>query len=145
MRRNAAAVMLSGLALFAACGSDRIVPPDQPPEPVELNAVVNIQLGDTPAGQQPGFIITGQVRAEQQGVRVSADVDSVVIFYQRASEDGWTRQGRQAAIPFSGLLPFNAVASESYSVLARLYARGYAAAGDTVTTMAQRTATAQGY
>jgi hypothetical protein len=144
MSRKVVAGTLAGLTVLTACGSDSIAAPKRPDEPVELSAVVNIQLGDTPAGQQPVFIITGQVRAEQQGVRVNAEVDSVVIFYQRAAAEDWTRQGRGPTIPFSGLLPFTAVAGESYSLLARLYARGYAT-GDTVTTMAQRTATAQGY
>ena len=144
MSGNAKAVALSGLLLLTACGSDGTAPPEVLDGPVELHAVVNIQLGDTPAGLQPVFIITGQVRAEQQGVRVHAQVDSVVIYHQRAGADEWTRQGTNLTIPFDGLLPFNAVAGESYSLLARLYARGYAA-GDTVTAMTQRTATGTGY
>lgn len=119
-------------ALSAATGCDGRTEPllPDPVEPVTLSAAVNVQLGDTPAGQQPQYIITGQVRAERAGTRVQAGVDSVVVYYREdAATDGpWTRVGRWNAFPVTGLLPFQAVTGRRYELWAILHASSGAGA-----------------
>lgn len=119
--------LLPVLATLAAASCDSRSQPFEPPgttEPVIVTAAVNVQLGDTPAGQRPQYIVTGQVRAERAGARVQAVVDSVVVYYREdAATDGpWTRVGRWNAFPVAGLLPFQAVAGRRYELWAILHA-----------------------
>jgi hypothetical protein len=44
-------------------------PDPEPPADVIVTAQVNVQLGNTPAGQEPACIVTGQVIASQGNVR----------------------------------------------------------------------------
>ena len=114
--------------MAAACGDvDRPVITEPPVTPVtiQLTAVVNVQLGDTPVGQQPSFIITGQARGTRGGVEVAASIDSVVVSYRRDTGAEWTRLVRRPSVPFSDQLPFTVQAGDRYEVRAVLYARAW--------------------
>jgi hypothetical protein len=106
---------------FAACGdsdTDPIVPTFAP---VVLEADVNVQIGDTPVGSQPHYVMTTFLRATQGGETATASLDSVVLSYRL--NDGPFVVGtalRQAQ--FFGDLPFVVQAGDRYTLFARLYA-----------------------
>lgn len=136
---------LLALALVTtACGdaTDRPVEPQQA-APVELTAQVNVQMDDTPAGLQPIYLVTAQVRALQDSVRVPARLDSIVVYHRRGA-GAWTRTQLLFGVPAEGVLPFAAVSGEEYGVWAVLYARGFGAA-DTIAGRDEFTVTRRGY
>lgn len=119
-------IPLLALAALACSDPSR---PDPDPEPiaqVSATAQVNVQLGDTPAGQEPGYIVTGEVTATQGGVPVTAVMDSVVIRY-RIADGPFIRHARRTTVPFSDGLPFTAAAGQAYAVWAVMYATGIGA------------------
>jgi hypothetical protein len=118
MRRHILLLVLATLA----CDSDP-ARPDPEPADVIVTAQVNVQLGDTPAGQEPAYIVTGQVIATQDGVRVTAFMDSVVIRY-RIADGPFIRHARRTSVPFSDELPFTATAGQTYGIRAIMYATG---------------------
>jgi hypothetical protein len=117
MRRHLVLLVLATLAC------DSPASPDPEPSDVIVNAQVNVQLGNTPAGQQPAYIVTGQVTATQAEVPVSAVIDSVVISY-RVADGPSVRHTRRTSLPFSDELPFTATVGESYEIRAIIYATG---------------------
>jgi hypothetical protein len=111
------------LALATLACDSGFAGPDPEPADVIVNAQVNVQLGDTPAGQQPAYIVTGEVTATQDGVPVTAMTDSVVIHY-RISNGAFVRHTRRTALPFSDELPFTATAGQSYQIRANVWGTG---------------------
>jgi hypothetical protein len=118
MRRHLLPLVLATLA----CDSDP-ARPDPEPADVIVTAQVNVQLGNTPAGQEPGYIVTGEVTATQAGVPVAAFMDSVVIRY-RIADGPLIRHTRRTSVPFSDELPFTATTGQSYEIRAIMYATG---------------------
>lgn len=118
--------LVAVVALSGACGETERPVVIEPPDPIELTARVNIQLGDTPAGEQPGYIITGQAVGTRAGREVASEVDSVIVSYRRGGETGWTRQRRSFGVPFSDRLPFEVQAGQTYELRATLYAHARA-------------------
>jgi hypothetical protein len=118
MRRHLVLLVLATLA----CESDP-ARPDPEPGDVIVTAQVNVQLGNTPAGQAPAYIVTGEVTATQDGVPVTAFMDSVVIRY-RIADGPLVRHARRTSVPFSDELPFTATAGQSYEIRAVMYATG---------------------
>jgi hypothetical protein len=80
-------------------------------------------MGRNPAGQEPVYIVTGEVTARQGEVPVSAFMDSVVIRY-RVADGPFVRHTRRTTVPFSDELPFTATAGQTYEVRAIMYATG---------------------
>ena len=118
MRRHLLPLVLATLA----CDSDP-ARPDPEPADVIVTPQVNVQLGNTPAGQPPAYIVTGEVTATQDGVPVTAFMDSVVIRY-RIADGPLIRHTRRTSVPFSDELPFTATAGQSYEIRAIMYATG---------------------
>src|SRR5687768_17293065 len=103
--------MIRALVLLATvttigCDSD-VVRPYPGVAPVELEARVNLQLGDTRAGQSPIYVVTGEARATQAGIPVTATIDSIVVSY-RIQDGPWIPQRKAAGFPVSDALPFTA-------------------------------------
>ena len=139
MKRTLAAL---ALALVAACDSD-VTRPQPGDPPLDLVARINIQLGDTPAGQSPIYIITGEARAMRGDVPVAAAIDSVIISY-RIAQGPWVRQRRTNTLPVSDALPFTAQAGQSYEVHGILYAHAPRTGSATVWDTDEWIAAAQG-
>jgi hypothetical protein len=116
-------ISLLVLATLACSDPTRPDSDPEPPAEVIVTAQVNVQLGDTPAGQEPGYIVTGEATATQGGVPVTASMDSVVIHY-RIAAGPFIRYARRNAVPFSDDLPFTATAGQSYDIRAVMYATG---------------------
>ena len=106
-----------------ACDSDPARPDPEPLADVIVTPQVNVQLGDTPAGQTPAYIVTGEVTATQGDVPVAAYMDSVLIHY-RVADGPFIRHARRTSVPFSDELPFTAIAGQSYEIRAIMYATG---------------------
>lgn len=136
------ALFVLAASFLTAC--DSAVTRPQPGEPpLELVARVNIQLGDTPAGQAPIYIITGEARATRGDVPIAASIDSVIISY-RIAQGEWIRQRKTSMLPISDALPFTAQTGQSYDVHAILYAHAPRIGEATVRASDEWTATAQG-
>jgi hypothetical protein len=94
---------------------------------------VNIQLGDTPAGRAPMYVVTGEARATRGTAPVAATIDSIVISY-RVQNGEWLLDRKTSSFPVVDELPFMAQVDQQYSVRAVIYAH---AASDTMTVRAQ--------
>ena len=116
-------LLLPACIAVLACDAGPAGPDPEPTVDVVVTAQVNVQLGNTRAGQAPAYIVTGAVTATQGDVQVPAFMDSVVIRYSIADGPS-TRHSRRTAVPFSGQLPFTAVAGQPYELTATMYATG---------------------
>src|SRR5687768_4469093 len=136
------ALVLLAAVTTIGCGSD-VVRPDPGVAPVELEARVNIQLGDTRAGQTPIYVVTGEARATQAGIPVAATIDSIVVSY-RVQDGAWVRDRKATGFPVSDALPFTAQVDQQYSVHAAIFAHASRAGTATVRAYDEWTSTARG-
>jgi hypothetical protein len=109
---------------LALAGCDDKTDPVQPvvkPGPVVIDASVNVQLGDTPIGSRPQYIVTSFLSAMQDSVAVAVNLDSIILSY-RLNDSPFVVGSRLGHTPFAGELPFVAQAGDRYTLFARIYA-----------------------
>jgi hypothetical protein len=125
--------LLTACVVMSACGGT-----DEPAAPVvtiprvDLDASVNVQLGNTPVGSRPAYTITAFVQAFQGTERVSASVDSIILSY-RLNDSPFVVGTPLRQTPFSSQLPFVVQAGDRYTLFARLYASAAGRGGMTAT------------
>jgi hypothetical protein len=136
------AFVVAGVIAAAGCDSD-VTRPDPGVAPIELEARVNVQLGDTRAGQAPIYVVTGEAVATQAGIPITATIDSIVVTY-RLQDGPWLPERKATAFPVSDVLPFTAQVDQQYSVRAVVYAHASRTGTTTVRAQDEWIASARG-
>ncbi len=105
----------------AGCADATAPAPSESTATIVVTAQINVAMGNTPVGQQPSYVVTGQVSAFSGTEPVPARVDSVVIRF-RLNGGALILARRSLSIPFDDELPVTLASGDEYELIADMFA-----------------------